>query len=145
MGAKYYQPSDGTTGRIFEDEILGRCFVSWNGYMKWEDARSFAQQNQPWEDPENPDCPIARHLLHNVREKLGGKVLFFTAIGTPFDVYHGVDGWFEFRGKIVTIDVTKNPFKVSCKADVLLKDEHLGSDDFIVPEIADQVAYLLSR
>lgn len=52
-------------------------------------------------------------------------VRFYTAVGTPLDVYHGVDAFFEQGGRIATVDVSLREKEMG-KADVLL---HVAMDD----------------
>lgn len=149
MSKNYYRLPSGTTGHLFEIEILGECRVSWSGYMKWNDAKELARRNQPWSDPTNPTCSIARQFRNSVVKSMGlsereqREVRLYTAVHTPFDVFHGVDGWFEFNGIVVTIDVTTNSHKDSCKADVLITANDLGDDDCISQSKALEVAQLL--
>lgn len=151
MGNTYYAPTLGVTGHLFEIEILGECTAHWNGYLKWNQAKKFAMENQPWSDPTNPTCPIAKTFRRDVVKAMNlpkerqEHVRFFTAVHTPFDTFHGVDGWMEFEGTVVTIDVTMNPHKDWCKADVLITAKDLGDGDYISQSRVEEVALLLNR
>lgn len=39
--------SDGYTGHLFEEEVLGTCKASYRGYMSWRDAAELVRKNQP--------------------------------------------------------------------------------------------------
>lgn len=52
------------------------------------------------------------------------------------DVFHGVDGFFEFHGIVVTIDVTTNPNKDSGKADVIVHPDDLENLSTLAGRIA---------
>jgi len=112
---------DGYTGHLFEEEVLGRCRVRHHGYMRWRDAAKLARTSQPARK-----TPTAVRLEREVSRQLGEAVVFFTAVGSPFDLFHGVDGFFEFCGTVVTIDLTMNPHKDSGKADLIVHRDDLG-------------------
>jgi hypothetical protein len=57
-------------------------------------------------------------------------------VRSALDVFHGVDGFFEFRGVVVTIDVTINPNKVCGKADLVVS----GDDFEDLPALAARIA-----
>jgi len=120
-------------GKFFEGAVLGRCFGKWDGYMTFKKAMEAVKLGQPG-DPTDPEQRTANDLHALVCEELGledySKLQFFTAVESPLDYYHGVDGWFEFSGKVVTIDVTLNPKKELPKADIII----LGEDDGISRE-----------
>ncbi len=124
----------GYTGHLFEEEVIGRCRVTHNGHMRWREAMELVRKNQP------AALPItARRLRNRVAERIGdtvGTLKFFTAVGTPLDFFHGVDGFFEFKGVVVTIDVTMNPHKDSGKADIIVQKDDLND----IPELAGRIA-----
>ena len=121
-------------GKFFEGAVLGECTASWDGYMSYKEAMCAVRQAQPGGDPTDPVKDTASDLHVFVCEELGcddySFVKFFTAIGSPLDFFHGVDAWFEFNGRVVTIDVTLNPNKEKPKADLVI----LGQDDGISRE-----------
>lgn len=105
------------TGRQFEKEFLGHCLWHWQGNVPFEKALNRVKESQPW-DPTDPGLEansLANNLHAYVCLELGledwSQVALYTAIGSPLDRWHGVDGFFEFKGEVVTIDVTTDPRK----------------------------------
>ena len=129
--------SNGYTGRLFEEEVLGHCGGSWSGYMTYHQSLDFVKNNQIW-DPTDPSSRTANDLHSHVALELGledwSELKFYSALKTPLDLFHGVDGFFEFRGTVVTIDVTININKQKYKADLIFHP----SDDLEI--LAYQVA-----
>ena len=132
--------SSGYTGLLFEEEVLGRCRATARGYMKWSEALHFARANQPAQK-----TPTMRQLERTVRELTGTAATFYTAVRTPLDLYHGVDGWFEFRGAVVTLDVTRNPHKDSGKAHLIVHEDDVGDLAALAGRIARELGMQLSR
>lgn len=115
--------NDGMTGHLFEEAILGYCVVSWKGHMTYRDAMVAARKSQPKRKSE-----FAATLEREVARELGSwDVQYFTAVRTPLDFFHGVDAFLEFRGHIVTLDLTTNPHKDCCKADLLVAADEVKS------------------
>lgn len=124
--------SDGYTGHLFEEEVFGRCRALPHGYMRWREAAAEVRKNQP------PfKTPVAARLEREVRRQVGGEAKFFTAVRSALDVFHGVDGFFQFRGVVVTIDLTCNPDKdEDCgKADLIVCKDDLGD----IPALAARI------
>lgn len=133
------------SGRLNERDVLGefkatpegikayRAAVDKHGYMTFRDAMDLVRRYTK-EDPTNPSQPFAKELRLAVIEQLGledekdmDRVRFFSAVGTPLDVFHGIDGWIEFvpdQGppRIVTLDATLNPGKEEHKADIIIQE-----------------------
>lgn len=115
------------TGTEIEEESLGHVQVSgYNGeHMAYRESMRWVKAHQPkgW-DPTDPSPRFANDLHASVAEALGlddySELRFYTAVGSPLDYFHGVDGFFEYRGKIVTIDVTVDPGKLTAKADLVV-------------------------
>lgn len=99
------------------------------GFLPFDVALDFVRAHTA-EDPKNPSQPFAKELVHQINILLKERsyrplspeegALFFSAVGTPLDVFHGVDAWVEvpnFRmggwRERVTLDVTKNTRKLS--------------------------------
>ncbi|MBI5793623.1 hypothetical protein HZA87_00855 [Candidatus Uhrbacteria bacterium] len=145
------------SGRFNERDVLGEFRSNAAGLRALQDeagergyiARGRAidlirQHTQ--EDPTNPRKPFAKELRLAVIDELGleedddlDRIRFYSAVGTPLDVFHGVDGWIEFvpeKGSIqmITLDVMLDPGKVSHKADVIVQQ-------FPDP-VEDEVAFL---
>ncbi len=108
------------TGRVFESATFGACKGVSNGYAPWRSAMEEARRCQP-------QCrrPAAQRLEAEVRRQCGTVVVFYTAVQSALDYFHGVYGFFEYRGVIVTIDLTTNPYKCTGKADLVVQ-----ADDF---------------
>jgi hypothetical protein len=131
---------DGYTGRLFEEEVLSVCSVNrveWDGtkYVSFQKSCTMVRKHQP------AALPIAaRRLKNRVAEQIGNggeKLELFTAIGTPLDIFHGVDAFFEFNGIVVTIDLTRNPNKDSGKAHFILTEDDVTTN---LLETASRVA-----
>ena len=84
-------------------------------------------------------------LEREVSERIGGSVNFFTAVGTPLDRFHGIDGFFEFCGVVATIDLTLNPHKDSGKADMVVHRDDLGDLTALAGRISRELKSKLSR
>lgn len=121
---------DGYTGHLFEKEILGTCLVAHRGYMRWQDAAEMVRKNQP-----RMKTRVAERLEGEVSRQFGKRVTLFTAVGSTLDCMHGVDGFFEFEGAVVTIDLTTNPHKDSTKADLLVHQDDIEN----LPHLAGRV------
>ena len=124
--------SNGMTGKLFEWEVLGPCLVTVSGYLPYMDAMALAREFQPW-DPTDPENRAGSDLHANVALALGlddwFELSLYTAVNSPLDLFHGVDGWFEFNGRIVTLDLTRNPTKTSSNADIIIQESEL--DDLV--------------
>lgn len=107
------------SGHLFEEATLGLCPAMSNGYMPWHAAVEAVRKNQP----RQPRPAIAR--LEKEIARYGFAVKFYTAVRSTLDQFHSVDGFFDFDGVLVTIDVTTNPNKVTGRADVIVQ-----ADDF---------------
>ncbi len=118
------------TGRLFERRVIGECTVSYQGHLCWKEAAAQVRKNQPKQLPKN-----ATDLLAEVRRQTKADVQFYTAIGSALDYFHGVDGFFEFAGFVVTIDVTKNPHKDCGKANMVVCEDDLED----LPALAGRV------
>jgi hypothetical protein len=127
--------STGLTGGLFEEKVIGRCKAEWTRvYMCWIQAVEEVRKNQP---PVHERPSFTAKWVRLVSEKLGQRVLFRTAIGSAADYLHGIDGFFELEsGEIVTIDLTTNPCKDACKADLLVTLEDVRN----LPALAARVA-----
>jgi hypothetical protein len=160
----------GYTGKIIEREILGKIEKERSKerpdvfenlektYLPYKKAMEAVKRMQPF-DPSDPEPGFANDLHATIAERLKledySRLRFFTAISSHLDIWHGVDAFFELDSKekkiIVTLDVTSNPNKDSCKADVLVEIPSEGLDpkeDRIeymekIEEVADKVVSLI--
>ena len=117
-----------------------------NGFVFYRDALKLAKNFQPG-DPRNPDRGFARDLRIEILDELGltdekdmDRLEFFTAVGSPLDKWHGVDGFFELKQKFgaslrVTIDAAtvdeheKIARGQNLKADILISAKELHLDN----------------
>ncbi len=139
------QPGDYYSGRMFERDFIGvvdverpeyqaayRAAVDEGGYASYEHALRLAKRFQPY-DPTNPTRPFAMDIRLELIDLLGippdqyDRVKFFTAVHTPFDHKHGVDGFLEVEDpktrmvQRVTFDLSLNRRKER-KADILVRE-----------------------
>ena len=131
---------DGYTGHLFEEEVLGYCLAICRGYVTWRDALELVRKNQP-----RAKTPVAVSLEREISRQLGAAVHFFTAVRSPLDVYHGVDGLFEFHGVMVTIDLTMNSHKDSGKADLIVEASEIDNLALLAGRIVREMRSRLAR
>ncbi len=135
----------GYTGHLFEREVLGTCLVKWDGttHLSFSQSMELVRNNQP-SDPSDPEPRTINDLHAHIAVSLGlddwSALKFYTAVGSLLDVKHGVDGFFEFAGRVVTLDLTINPHKDEWKADMIIHPADL--DD--LPLLAKDIAHRLS-
>lgn len=85
---------------------------------------------------------VAMSLEETIGDFDWNELKLYTALKSSLDIYHGIDGIFSFRGKIVTIDVTMNPHKDKYKADVIVFCPETNDDNINfcgIPEIAEKL------
>lgn len=121
---------DGYTGHLYEEEVLGRCQAQHRGYMQWREAIALVRKSQPVHK-----APCALSLEREVSRQLGEQAVFYTAVRSTLDVMHGCDGFFEFRGVIVTVDLTMNPHKDCGKADIIIHQDDVDN----LPQLAGYI------
>jgi len=140
------------TGRLFEWEVLkdGVDIISKREHVNYKTYYSslkevISQVDQTSWDATDPDSKIANDLHAHVADELGidnyDELEFYPAVGSNFDVFHGVDCFFVYQGKVVTIDLsTRN--KESFKADLLITPEMLEGDMSLVKkDITNHLQY----
>ena len=128
----------GITGKIVERELFGEIKQErretphhWP-YYDYEASVILVKNLQPF-DPTDPEPDFANAVHYRVAEQLSldlDQLRFYTAINSPLDHYHGVDGWFELAvtGQRVTIDLTTNPQKGDYKANIIFTVPYDGLD-----------------
>lgn len=121
---------DPETGHLFEERVLGVCLAKSRGHMQWREAAEAVRKGQPREKK-----PIAARLENEVGKQLGGRCMLYTAVRSSMDIFHGVDGFFEFQGTVVTVDLTLNPNKDSGKADVIIYPDDIDDLPALVARI----------
>jgi len=140
------------TGRLFEHDFCGQVVNAVDyakGYKPWQQSAKEVTDNfsrNPETNPgqwdiSDPDgmCSdlfyyVSEHLidLKNMEE-----LRVYPTFGSSFDIFHGVDLFFVFKGRMCTIDLTCNSHKDSCKADVLI------CPDSDLEEVGKQIAHKL--
>ena len=133
----------GYTGHLFEEEVARECVgVNWNGdYVPFRQSEQIARNHQPG-DPSDPQGTI-KVLFDLVAQALGSSSLkFFTAVGSPLDQWHRRDGWFEFGGRKVPIDVTMNGGKHGTRDTLIIRPETL-EDPGLLNQAASDIAFAL--
>jgi hypothetical protein len=115
---------NGYTGKLLEEEILGRCLHVGESYLSYRKSMEAVKNSQPW-DTSDPDTRVASDLHAHVAIALGledwTQLQLFTAVGSSLDRFHRVDAFFEFNGHVVTFDLTMNPHKDEYHADLILQ------------------------
>ncbi len=137
-------------GREFEADMLGEIDIFdpkfqralkeivervGKRYVPYKDALDLARQFQSG-DPKNPKKDFLRELRLAVAKRLGyetdeqlDRIGAYTALKSPLDVFHGVDGFIEVKepnrpAEVVTLDLSLNPDKIAkgAKADIVVGD-----------------------
>ncbi|OHA06626.1 MAG: hypothetical protein A2934_00970 [Candidatus Sungbacteria bacterium RIFCSPLOWO2_01_FULL_47_10] len=182
MKLKHEQYIGGREGVDFEWDIFGSADIKNpeyqkelasmtkpNGFVFFEQAKKLVKKFQS-SDPRIPERPFARELRMEIIERLGfveekdmDRVKFYSAIGTPLDIWHGIDAFIEVEQEhgapiVITLDATmltkeeKRARGQEIKADVLVskKDVHIEDEDELQSHIeknADSVyeAYVKKR
>ncbi len=121
---------EGYTGRLLEGELLMPLLGTWKGEGYFTEERSYdwVKKNQPW-NPSDPSNKMANDLHYLVGEKLGledfNDLKLYSALGSPLDLYFGVDAFFEYGDAKITLDITANPHKTEHKADYIIHEDLL--------------------
>ncbi len=139
------------TGRLFEEEVVGRCLWNCADYVPFRKAMTIVKNFQPW-DPTDPSSPVMNDFHALLCEALGledySLIGIYTAVGSPLDLFHGIDVFVEWNNVFVTIDLTINSKKDEYKADIILHEEDVYTEDGRVnrarlQEVAHYTALLL--
>lgn len=117
--------------------------------ISFDAALAYARKHQPDQLRRSPVLSKLRNAVAMFSDNVRTPVRFFTAVGTPLDYQHGIDGWFEQDGVIVTLDVSMRE-KESLKADVLLvasmdEDGKIHIDERELLAAAKKIGDLLNR
>ncbi|MDD2677897.1 MAG: hypothetical protein WC042_01560 [Candidatus Paceibacterota bacterium] len=129
MKKRYYHLGGGYTGELFEEEILGPWRIVCQGYLPYSQALAEVIKNQPrnW-NPSDPPTRIANdlHALVAINLNLDDWSLLnlFSARGSSFDIFHGVDAFFIINKTLCTLDLTISK-KERAKADLVIRDEDI--------------------
>lgn len=119
-----------------------------DGYMSLDQAIDFVKKHQPNVLSRSRAVRDLRARVAALCDDSATPVKFFTAVGTPLDIYHGIDAFFEQGGHIATIDISLRE-KVTGKADVLLlasfdKDGAAVIDEKEMTDVAHKIAARLN-
>ncbi len=120
---------DGYTGGLFERDVVGKCrYAGTMQYVPFRQAMEEVKKLQPW-DPSDPELPTANDLHASIATELRlddwSELKLFTAVGSPLDQFHSIDAFVEFRGKVVTIDLTVSRFKGEYRADITVDPDDI--------------------
>jgi len=127
-------------GHDYEVEVLGKCGARYSGYLCFPEALAEVRKNQPARKSE-----FLAALEREFARRMGERAVTFTAIGSALDFKHGADAVLEFRGVVVTIDVTLNPEKTSAKADVVVHPDDVANVAVLTARIARVLVTKLER
>jgi hypothetical protein len=165
-------------GREFEADLLGTAEINdpkyadevrkivkeiGKPYIPYRQALELVKNFQSG-DPTNPKKDFLRELRLAVADKLGLEtdedlegLRAYTAVGTPLDILHGVDGFISFgapdkKEGIVTFDVTLQEDKQTGggKADLIIGDLPDPDEDeagylAAIEKVAEQIARKFQR
>lgn len=130
-------------GKAFELSLL--CFVINDGscgYDSFKNCVCRVRKMQKW-NVSDPSTKFANNLHALVALALGlddwSDLEIHNALGTSLDYHHGVDFFFVFGGKIITIDLTTNEDKIFAKADFVLQKVVVENESYL-KEFAQEVA-----
>jgi hypothetical protein len=138
------------TGQLFEWEVVGRKKFAFDGnYLKWREALNWVIRNQFIidNDPTEPNTLMLSDLQFTVADTIGvdaNQVRIYSALGSAFDFFHGVDLFITYEGRMVTIDLTINESKRASgyKADVILSEGDFEKEN--IWETAQGISLLLA-
>lgn len=136
-------------GPGFEREFSGWSFLDVDERLRAEYVHTLRQGIKrvmgyqcfyDW-DPKKPRTPLARCLFNNVASGIGdsGDLGLFIAIGTRLDLM-GIDCFFKYHRRVVTIDLTVRPFKEHPRSDFVL-----SRLDFLDDEYHERLANRMAR
>ncbi|MBI2483185.1 hypothetical protein HYV74_03345 [Candidatus Uhrbacteria bacterium] len=154
MSPRFGEPSWSYTGRQFERDFVGsitqdRAYqealqkvATPDGFVRFDAALRLVRAHQPW-DPTNPDADLLRDLrleiidqLH-LREQDADRVRAYTAVGSPLDIFHGIDAFIEYQDqktenvRRITLDLTLKEHKDADqrKANILIRELPAPEED----------------
>ena len=157
-------------GDLEYSRVLHELGLDTKGYLPYRKALEFAKRFQPLDpethkpqDPTDPWKAFPKELRLAIAEKLGledekdmDRLHYYTTVGSPLDVFHGVDCVIELEGRTpkegnrdVTFDVTLQSepgSKEDVKANVIVRELHEeDSPEFLkdVDEVAAQAVPFL--
>lgn len=127
------------TGRLFEKDFCGNVAdFRLDIEVKYQSWKKSANQiiSKFTKDPDSNPCKwdvsdpdgLCSDLFYYVATALNvntmSELSVYPAFGTPFDIFHGVDLFFRYNGKICTVDLSLRNEKVGeSKANVVVTPE----------------------
>lgn len=132
--------SDGTTGHLREEEVLGACSAVHREWLPWQKAMELVRKNQP-----RAKTAAALLLEKELRKEFGVTLSYYTAVRSTLDRIHSVDAFIEYKGVVVTMDFTTNPDKDSCKAHILGDEDDVANIAVLAGRVARELRSQLSR
>ncbi len=150
MSLNFGHEQRGYTGKILEHDYFGQSVSPSADVLKFlhefgrstQDGKVYLPFNKSIElikkfyaqDPHNPAKPVAKDLFQALLKKLKlenpQEFRFYSAIDTPLDTFHGIDGFFECGDIRLAIDLTANPRKED--------EEDNLSVDFVLHQMPDK-------
>lgn len=137
-----------SAGADVERAVFGAPRLERGQYVAYREALEYVKNNQPSLQERPKIATMLRRKVADLCSDESLPVKFYTAVGTPLDIYHGVDAFFEQGSKIVTVDISMRE-KETTKADVLLvasMDEEgrvlIAANE--MQQVAEKIATLLS-
>ena len=106
-----------SSGSEFEKTIFGEC--KWkksisNYIPKRECVKKIIEKGES-------DEPTIKFIIKKASSRLKKPVRAYSALGSPLDWWHGIDGFFICSNHIITADATLNKNKVEKKADIMIR------------------------
>ena len=137
-----------SAGADVERAVFGAPVLPPGQYVSYREALEYVKNHQPSLEKRPKVATVLRQKVAELCSDESLPVKFYTAVGTPLDIYHGVDAFFEQGSKIVTLDVSMRE-KETTKADVLLvasmdEDGRVLIDAREMQQVAEKIATLLS-
>lgn len=138
FGAERFQRTGIQEGKDLERGILGKPNneLSVEKYKPYQQSLKEVLESNPSQLSDS--LQSLKSAVHNKINPHSGFVKVRSALGTPLDIYHGIDLVMEYDGNVATIDITSNGEKIAsgAKADVILA---AYLDDEGIPTIEEHV------
>ena len=152
QAVRAFDGPDYRNGKELESDWFPDCnpavTVERTKYVPYRKAMEMVKSNLPggW-DPTEPATVMARDFHYLVAEEMGlteddvpeeefQKLKLYPSVGTAFDVFHGVDAFFEYNGISATVALTHQEQKDEYKADVIINPEDVFSYESAVKAVA---------
>lgn len=136
-------------GRQFEKDFLGYrlTYVSCThvGFKTYVEQVKMMQKGNPHDPPKR----LANNFHYFIAKLLGleddlKEVALYNSLGTQLDDYYGTDFFITVGDRIVTIDLTTDPWKNTSGADFILHKEETKNENRL-KKFAEKVAKKLKK